>query len=172
MQKSTRAQAVPFSIKHAAAVISTVFLLSALLVVKASHADTASAKPNADLSPQQVINIVVESLQNNASDDAGIATVFRFASPGNKANTGPLAKFTRMIKRGFPDMLNHIGVRYDSMELEGDTAVQAVWLQTVSGSEFGYAFQLRKQRGGQTEGMWMTEAVVPLGKGQQSGIGI
>ncbi|MFK8076384.1 MAG: DUF4864 domain-containing protein [Granulosicoccus sp.] len=172
MRNSTAVQASRVNRAWLATVTSMALLLAGLLVAKSSFSDQISPKPSTDLSPQQVINIVVESLQNNAADDAGIATVYRFASPGNKANTGPLARFTYMIKRGFSDMLNHVGVRYDDMEMTGDVAVQAVWLQTVTGAEYGYAFQLRKQKGGETDGMWMTEGVIPLGQSAQSGIGI
>jgi hypothetical protein len=147
-------------------------ILTLFLVPKIALSEEISTAPNQSYTPQQVINIVVESLQNNSADDEGIATVFRFASPGNKTATGPLSRFTQMIKRGFPDMLNHAGVRYDAIEITGDTAVQAVWLQTQSGAELGYAFQLRKQLGGTHDGMWMTEAVIPLGKNKNSGIRI
>ena len=172
MRNSTAVQASKLNRAWLITVTSMTLLLAGLLIAKSSFSDQTALKPSTDLSPQQVINIVVESLQNNASDDAGIATVYRFASPGNKANTGPLARFTYMIKRGFSDMLNHVGVRYDDMEMTGDVAVQAVWLQTVTGAEYGYAFQLRKQKGGETDGMWMTEGVIPLGQSAQSGIGI
>jgi hypothetical protein len=147
-------------------------ILTLFLVPKIALSEEISTAPNQSYTPQQVINIVVESLQNNSSDDKGIATVFRFASPGNKTATGPLSRFTQMIKRGFPEMLNHAGVRYDAIEITGDTAVQAVWLLTQSGAELGYAFQLRKQLGGTHDGMWMTEAVIPLGKNKNGGIRI
>ncbi len=172
MRNSTAVQASSVNRVLFIAVTSMALLLGGLFSAKSSFSNETTLKPSTDLSPQQVINIVVESLQNNAADDAGIATVYRFASPGNKANTGPLARFTYMIKRGFSDMLNHVGVRYDDMEMTGDVAVQAVWLQTVTGAEYGYAFQLRKQKGGETDGMWMTEGVIPLGQSAQSGIGI
>lgn len=137
-----------------------------------ANAATLNETPDAKYSPQEVVQIVIDSLQQNDAGDAGIATVFRFASPGNKASTGPLERFTQMIKRGFPDMLNHAGVRYDPMEITDKTAVQAVWLRGVDGTEVGYAFQLGKQSGGTLDGAWMTDAVIPLGKGKQDGIGI
>jgi hypothetical protein len=149
-----------------------VALLSILVVPKTALSEDFTVAPNQTYTPQQVISIVVDSLQKNAADDQGIATVFRFASPGNKTATGPLSRFTQMIKRGYPDMLNHVGVRYDAIDITGDMAIQAVWLQTQSGAEYGYAFQLRKQRGGLHDGMWMTDAVVPLGKNKNSGIRI
>lgn len=158
--------------RYLGGVFFVVIALTLLIAPRAALANDEKVAPNESYTPQEVITIVVDSLQTNAEDDKGIATVFRFASPGNKSATGPLARFTQMLKRGFPDMLNHAGVRYDSIEIAGDTAVQAVWLQTQSGAEYGYAFQLSRQRGGMHDGMWMTDAVVPLGKNAQSGIRI
>jgi len=127
--------------------------------------------PSTELSPERVVEIVVDALRTNdgTSDDAGIETVWRFASPGNRASTGPLARFSRMIKRGFPDMLEHESSRFDEMRIDDDKALQAVWLMLPSGGEVGYAFQLGRQRGGEYDGMWMTESVLPLGKGERSG---
>ncbi len=145
-------------------------LLVALGTPIAAQSDTTLPAPSTHYSPQQVVKIVIDSLQNNdPRDDQGIATVFGFASPNNRSSTGPLARFTDMIKRGFPDMLNHTESRYDPMDIVGDTAVQAVWLMTPTGTEIGYAFQLGKQPSGQFAGMWMTEAVLPLGQSEQSG---
>jgi len=105
---------------------------------------TFSAEPAVGIEPGEVIQIVVDALRSNDSDsgDEGIALVWRFAAPSNKAITGPLPRFSQMIKRGFPDM--------------------PVWLLTPSGDEVGYLFQLRKQTSGEYEGMWMTESVYPL----------
>jgi len=138
--------------------------------IAVAGADDSSPQPTPEYAPQEVVRIVVDSLQNNDLDnDSGIVTVWRFASPGNRAFTGPLPRFTRMIKQGFPDMLNHAGARYESMEVSGDTAVQAVWLSDDSGREFGYAFQLSKQASGEFAGSWMTDAVIPLGQSAESG---
>ena len=139
--------------------------------LKAAESDFV---PNTDYSPEQVVRIVIDALKTNsaANDDDGIATVFQFASPGNRSSTGPLPRFTQMIKRGFPDMLNHSEARYDPMQITDNTAVQAVWLLTPSGEEVGYAFQLGKQKTGNYAGMWMTEAVMPLGRGNRGGIRI
>lgn len=159
-------------VSHGFSIFIFMAMLAILMTPKMALSEDATVTPNQDYTPQQVISIVVNSLQKNTLANEGIATVFRFASPENKSATGPLSRFTQMLKRGFPDMLNHKGVRYDAIDIVGDMAVQAVWLQTQSGAEFGYAFQLRKQRGGMHDGMWMTDAVVPLGKNKNSGIRI
>lgn len=135
-----------------------------------AHADN-TLQPNTQYQPEEVVKIVVEALGSNAAsqNDDGIATVFRFASPGNRASTGPLSRFTSMIKRGFSDMLNFSDSRYDPIEIRGDQAVQAVWLMMPDGTELGYAFQMGKQQSGEYKNMWMTEGVLPLGRGPKSG---
>lgn len=154
-------------------VICLLSILITLIPATLVTADTNNPVPDADLAPAQVVSIIVQSLQSNDSaTDAGIATVYRFASPGNRASTGPLARFSEMIKRGYPDMLNHVRARYTPIEVRDDMALQAVWLSTPSGLENGYAFQLSRQSGGEFDGMWMTDAVIPLGPGARSGIRI
>lgn len=140
-------------------------LFIALVARSASANEDNLLHPGTDITPQQVVRIVIDALGTNgqSDQDAGIATVYRFASPGNRANTGPLSRFTTMIKRGFSDMLDHQGSRFDEMEITGDIAVQAVWLLQPSGEEVGYAFQLGLQSSGEYAGMWMTDAVMPLG---------
>jgi len=121
-----------------------------------------------------VVRIVVEALKTNdpAKDDDGIATVFEFASPGNKSSTGPLQRFTKMIKGGFGQMLNHTDSEFGTMEISKSTALQAVWLTTRSGQQLGYVFQIGKQVEGEFDGMWMTESVWPIGERKPQGLSI
>lgn len=143
--------------------MSHILVLTGLLFTVPSHATEENPQPNSALTPEQVVMILVNALkENDESTDDGIATVFRFASPGNKANTGPLDRFSQMIKRGFSDMLNHADSRVGEIKTEGATALQAVYFTTTSGNEVGYLFQIGEQRTGEHKGMWMTEAVYPL----------
>lgn len=123
--------------------------------------DTA---PSANIDPADVVQIVVDALRLNDPDsgDNGIATVWRFAAPSNKAMTGPLDRFTQMLKGGYGDMLNHIDSDYGPIEVQDDIAIQPVWLTTPKGDEVAYVFQLRRQGPGAFEGMWMTESVYPI----------
>ncbi len=148
--------------------LGKIFFTAALfftVVMNAAQADSHNTKPNTELGPNDVIKIVIDALKNNDPEkgDDGIATVFEFASPGNKSMTGPLPRFTKMIKGGFQEMLNHTSSEFSEMDLTGDTALQAVWLTTRSGQTTGYVFQLGKQTEGEFKGMWMTESVWPLG---------
>jgi len=148
---------------------ATIYVILSLLLILSSnvHADLnrlEKADPSTELAPDQVVRIVVDALRSNdsAAGDNGIATVWRFAAPSNKAVTGPLERFTNMIKGGFGDMLNHIDSDFGPIEIEDDLATQPVWLTTETGDEVGYIFRIRLQDDGEFKGMWMTEAVYPL----------
>jgi len=151
--------------------ITYFFIPLLMLIVSFSHADTGSSRPSTELTPEQVVRIVIDALKKNdpLKNDDGIATVFEFASPGNKSSTGPLQRFTKMIKGGFGQMLNHVDSEFGPMEIKDDTALQAVWLTTRTGQQLGYVFQIGKQAGGEFNDMWMTESVWPIGERKPSG---
>lgn len=162
----------------AAALIAAVALATsgrtALADTVPDDVDVAEARPSAERAPQEVIDIVLAALQQNerTEDDAGIATVFAFASPGNRAATGPFERFRSMIKRGYADMLDFADSRTGELRREEDVAFQVVWLRQDDGRETGYVFQLGRQSGGEYDGMWMTDGVYPIGEGPRSGTSI
>lgn len=151
----------------------TILVLTAS-VLCAGTVSAETVKPAVDHSAADVVRIVVEALQRNpdTDNDDGIKTVWSFASPGNRAFTGPLERFAAMIKGGFADMLGFQDSRFDAMEVSGRQAVQAVWLRQSDGREVGYLFRLGRQEGGEYDNMWMTEAVLPLGESERSGTSI
>jgi hypothetical protein len=123
------------------------------------------AQPGVDLAPQDVVGIVIDALAKNDQPyaDAGIATTFAFASPGNKANTGPLKKFTHMVKsHPYAVMVNHVASDFSEVVRVGDDAYQLVALTGLDGSEVVFAFRLSRQADGEFKGMWMTDAVWPV----------
>lgn len=132
--------------------------------------NNCTISPSIDKTPESIVKTVIEALKVNDDDDSGIATVYCFASPGNKQMTGPIERFAGMIKSGYGDMLNHADSEFDSMEIREDVAIQPVWLTTAGGDVVGYLFRLGKQTTGEFAGMWMTEAVYKIdpSKRQQS----
>ena len=77
------------------------FILAVLLVaapVGATH--LPQTEPDPSLSPQDVVSIQIEALQNNDTpyEDRGIEITFNFASPTNKRVTGPLERFKVMVR--------------------------------------------------------------------------
>jgi len=133
-----------------------------LLAAAADAQPTGGPDPSPGLSPEDVVRIQVEALQRNdePAPDAGIEAAFRFASPSNRAATGPLGRFSRMIREGYGDMLGFRRAEYGPMRVEGGRAVQAVTLIQPDGARSTYAFALSRQEGGPYDGCWMTDGVV------------
>ncbi len=128
--------------------------------------ETVIPQPGIDLQPQDVVRVVINALANNDQpyDDAGIATTFAFASPANKVNTGPLDRFTQMVKNNvYGILVNHVESDFSKIVHDGNNAYQLVQLKGKNGNEIVFAFRLSKQLDGEFEGMWMTDAVWPVG---------
>ncbi len=154
-----------YSVKYASLImLAMAWLVAAPLQAALSSKpdNTVIAQPRADLAAEDVVGIVINALAKNDQPfpDAGIATTFAFASPGNKANTGPLEKFTRMVKsHPYAVMVNHVASDFSEVVRVGDDAYQLVALTGLDGSGVVFAFRLSRQLDGEFEGMWMTDAV-------------
>lgn len=147
--------------------IPLVWLLSMPLQAALSDKPSSLALPQPDtgLEPQDVVRIVMRALANNdrPHKDAGIETTFNFASPANKLNTGPLQKFSNMLKAGvYTAMIDHRMSEFSEVVRQGNSAYQYVRLITREGNIAVFAFRLGLQVDGDFGGMWMTEAVWPL----------
>lgn len=119
--------------------------------------------PSPDLAPQEVVRIQVDALRSNDQPfpNAGIEVAYRFSSPENKAVTGPIESFTRLVESPrYRPMLEAVRVTFSEVQREGDVARQGVLLVTGSGERVGYLFELTKQPNGC--GCWMTDAVLPV----------
>jgi hypothetical protein len=157
-----------FKFKYAAWIaLSMACLASApsLATLSDPPAGTAIPQPRQELLPQDVVKIVITALAHNDEPyaDAGIATTFAFASPANRVNTGPLEKFTAMVKSPvYGIMLNHVEHSFSEVVLVEATAYQMVQLTGRDGRRTVFAFRLGKQLDGKFAGMWMTDAVWPV----------
>lgn len=119
-----------------------------------------SLMPSAALTPEQVVQIQLEALRLNDSQNRGIEVAFRFASPDNKQHTGPLPRFISMLhERPYSLMLGYENVAYDPMEIVEDYARQRVTLISA-GVIVAYEFYLSRQTSGDCLGCWLTDAVV------------
>lgn len=115
--------------------------------------------PDPALSPAEVIRIQLEALRHNDDQDRGIAIAFRFASPANRANTGPLPRFIAMIRQGpYALMLDFREAAYGPVETVSDRARQRVTL-TSARESVTYWFYLSQQSEAPYADCWMTDAV-------------
>jgi len=81
-------------------ILAAVMSLSLQAAITEMSEAAGLPRPISDQQPEGVVRIVVEALAHDDKPhvDAGIATTFAFASPANKVNTGPLFKFTQMVR--------------------------------------------------------------------------
>ena len=139
------------------------FVVALALLMPAAQAEVEDRKPAPELGPEDVVKIQLAALRDNDAYDAGIEVCFRFASPGNKVNTGPVERFGRMIKQGpYALMLSYLDAKYAPIEIVDDRARQRVTL--IGATEaVTYVFLLSRQTEaaeGACKGCWMTDAVV------------
>ena len=118
--------------------------------------------PAPQLSPGQVVKVIMSALQANDATDSGIRTTFAFASPSNQQVTGPIDRFIPMVKGpGYAQLLNHKGATVKELGMKGDQAMEMVTVIDAAGNIAHYVFQLSKQRdAGPLKDCWMTDGVI------------
>ncbi|MFP4373875.1 MAG: DUF4864 domain-containing protein [Spirochaetaceae bacterium] len=122
--------------------------------------ELAELRPAPELSAEEVVRIQMEAFRNNDEEDTGIAIAFRFASPGNRQMTGPLSRFRMMMRNPFyRPMLNAEAAEIGLVDVRERVARVEVYTVAPGGERNYYAFFLGKQRGGEYDDSWMTEAV-------------
>ena len=125
--------------------------------------DIENAYPEPELKPNEVVKLQLLAMQQNDDSDFGIEVTFRFASPSNKIQTGPLKRFIRLVRNpSYRPLLNHINATFLEINIEEDFAVQDVIITTSNGERIGYRFRLSIQKGPLYPGCWMTDSVIPF----------
>ncbi|MEM1347182.1 MAG: DUF4864 domain-containing protein, partial [Myxococcota bacterium] len=118
--------------------------------------DVSKMQPAVDMGPREVVIAQMEALQR---DDT--ATAFAFASPANRAYTGPLERFDSMVRNSvYSPMLRHRDVHYGQVRVAESTALVPIVVLTPDWDAIRYEFVLERQIQGPYKGMWMTSSVV------------
>ena len=139
-----------------------VFLFILPFQVWASY-DIENAYPEPKLKPNDVVRLQLLAMQQNDDSDFGIEVTFRFASPANKKQTGPLKRFISLVRNpSYRPLLNHINATFIELTVEEVFAVQDVIITTSNGERIGYRFRLSIQKGPLYPGCWMTDSVIPF----------
>ncbi|MEO8050086.1 MAG: hypothetical protein ABI833_06685, partial [Acidobacteriota bacterium] len=127
----------------------------------------AQPRPQPGLAPGEVIRIVVEALhnRNTPAPNAGIFTVYQFASPANRAVTGPYGTFLRRVSHpGFAPLFSGHADGYGPVAVAGERAEQTIRFRVGEGVAW-FRFVVSRQTSEQTEGRctgcWMVDAVIP-----------
>ncbi len=138
----------------------------------------ASIQPTCERPPALVIKIQVDAFGQNEefTGNDGIWTAYRFASPENKATTGPQASFVRLIKQQYAIMLRHESVEYgpirpqngENQENGSRTLTQRVTLTDENGTESTFLWSVERQESGKYDGCWMTSSVRRVSEGDDT----
>ncbi|MCJ8164705.1 DUF4864 domain-containing protein [Pontibacter sp. E15-1] len=128
--------------------------------IASSSAKWTFLKPDKSMSPQQVVHIQLQALQQNDRSDSGVITVFNFSSPKTKLHIGPVEHLRMMVRApAYQSMLNFKSYKRGQLVVTGNTAYQLVVIEGRDGREGAYMFILSKQRKGTYKGCWMTDGI-------------
>ena len=119
--------------------------------------------PNPELQANEIVSLQLMAMQQNDVSNHGIEITYRFASPQNKVQTGPLSRFIMLVKNpAYRPLLNHLDATFLNLKVEGNVAIQEVIITTSKGTRKGFRFLLSLQQGEQFKDCWMTDAVIPF----------
>jgi len=133
--------------------------------VVAGFAQVSELNPEPKLSPEEVVQYQVRALQHNDDPhpDAGIERTFRFASPSNKSQTGPLEHFVSIVKSAaYLPMVNNLASSVVGSQVVGDHAKVVIRITPEKGPDLSYLFVLTRQHDGELDNCWMTDSVLPI----------
>ena len=132
-----------------------------LIFTKISNADLI--KPNSKLKPFDVLMIQLDSLKNNniPYKDAGIEQTWEFAHPTNKAVTGPLERFKKMIYTdSYKILIKHENNNIVAIKKSSNKFVYKVYVLSKEKKKYYYIWQIEKVRiEGKFKNCWMTTRV-------------
>ena len=139
------------------------------LVCANAHANKL-VLPNPSIAPDEVVAIQLMGLKNNdlLEKDFGIRQAWNFAHPRNREFTGPLPRFSMMLKGpDYNTLLNHKShtILTDSEGSEGQTDKGEAWrqfdvlLETPKGTILYFSWVVQKVGSGKFKDCWMTISV-------------
>jgi len=140
-------------------------LLALVFVAHSVRGGEGAPRPAYGLGPADAVRAQVRALARNDEPfaDAGIEASWAFASPSNRAATGPLARFRDLFDGPvYGPMIDHVDARYSDPRQIGERALVGVVVTDARGVERGYLFELSRQSEGDCTGCWLTDSVFPM----------
>ena len=120
--------------------------------------------PQPQIDPKNVIKIQLQALQQNDNpiNDAGIVQTWAFAHPSNRLMTGPIERFTLMMKsENYKNILYHRNHKIEPVFKTNIRSQFAVTITTLDDKKMTFKWELEKVQSGQFSGSWMTTSVSP-----------
>ena len=135
-------------------------ILTCMIFTKITFANNL-VQPSPEIEPIDVVEIQLFALQSNDENDFGIKQTWEFAHPRNKMATGPLPRFTNMIKTpAYSILLNNLKFETKEIFNDGTNAGIAVRIEAQDNKAYTYMWSLEKiQDDGPLKNNWMTTGV-------------
>ncbi len=144
-------------------IITLSFLLSLMGCLSANTSESDKLVPDPKYSPADVVQIQMNALKNHDSpvQGTGIEITYRFASPANKAQTGPLERFKTLFDNPtYAPMLGYSNLEIGPTQNYNTSANVPIIITAEDGTKAAYIFRLNKQSDAPYENCWMTSAVI------------
>lgn len=113
--------------------------------------------PDPDLSPGEVVRAQLAGFR--ADSEAGIAQAFAFASPRNRSVTGPVERFSEMIRENYNELLGHRSAELAELREDDAHTYQGVEITGPDGRTHLYVFILSRYDLPNCTNCWMTDGV-------------
>jgi len=142
----------------------TLMAVGLVWVLAAAAPAAEGPVPDPSLPPERVVAIQLEALQTNDEPevDAGIERAWAFAHPQNKRQTGPLERFTAMLKSpAYAPLIDHRRHRIEALERSDERAAFEVTVTSEQGRVVTYGWVVAPVDSGENAGAWMTIQVSP-----------
>lgn len=118
--------------------------------------------PTPSLSPEEVVNIQVDALRAS-SQGFGALQCYCFAAPANRLVTGPIERFTRMVRKPPFDLIGKAATcSVGTADIRGDLARSTVAVVGEDHQLRVFSWLLRKQQEAPYESCWLTVGVFLL----------
>jgi hypothetical protein len=129
-----------------------------------AHRGGQIIEPKPALSPAEVVQIQLAGLADARGDGLGVLQCYAFASPRNRAATGPLDRFAEMVRTApFASLARPRAVLVGEPLIDGRFAKLLVTAIDRDDQLHAFTFIMFRQEEAPLADCWMTEAVYPAG---------
>jgi hypothetical protein len=119
--------------------------------------------PSPDLSPDEVVRLQVNALRAFQQDQSALNQCYVFASPANRAVTGPLDRFAAMVQNEiYSPLVRQTNALVGRPVIREGQATVLVTVLDASRTARCFRFFLSKQNDPQYRDCWMTDAVISV----------
>src|SRR5688572_30015628 len=124
--------------------------------------------PAPHLSPDDVVRLQVGALRAFRDDQSAIHQCYVLASPANRAYTGPLDRFIKMVQNpAYGALVSQTSALVGQPVIRGSQATLLVTVLDQNRTPHVFRFFLSKQTDPPYLDCWMTDAVIPVGEPMQ-----